>query len=196
MMFNPIHGQREFLVACEQNSPAFTGLYHKLVQEEWNQETRSAAESGDKVGVFDGLLDTVYVLAGMANTLLVDNPHADDSFVPREMPDRPEVCWATAIHEVAVACSFNPTTDLGNVHQIIRAAEIVWSLGVKLGYPMDLGWIEVHASNMAKVDKATGKVIRRDDGKILKPEGWVGPDLAAILAGETGNYAKSVLEME
>jgi len=30
----------------------------------------------------------------------------------------------------------------------------------------------VHAANMRKVDPRTGKVVRRDDGKILKPEGW------------------------
>jgi predicted HAD superfamily Cof-like phosphohydrolase len=30
---------------------------------------------------------------------------------------------------------------------------------------------------MAKVDPVTGKVIRRADGKILKPEGWTPPQL-------------------
>ena len=33
----------------------------------------------------------------------------------------------------------------------------------------------VHAANMRKLDK-DGKVIRRKDGKVLKPEGWVGPE--------------------
>jgi len=31
---------------------------------------------------------------------------------------------------------------------------------------------------MAKVDPVTGKVKRREDGKILKPEGWTPPDLS------------------
>jgi predicted HAD superfamily Cof-like phosphohydrolase len=39
------------------------------------------------------------------------------------------------------------------------------------------GWKEVVRSNMAKVDPVTGKVIRRADGKILKPEGWTPPQL-------------------
>ena len=34
---------------------------------------------------------------------------------------------------------------------------------------------EVHRSNMAKL--VDGKVIRRDDGKVLKPEGWQPPQL-------------------
>jgi len=38
-------------------------------------------------------------------------------------------------------------------------------------------WAEVVSSNMAKVDPVTGKVIKREDGKILKPEGWTPPQL-------------------
>lgn len=39
-------------------------------------------------------------------------------------------------------------------------------------------WNEVMRSNFAKVDPVTGKVRKREDGKILKPEGWTPPDLA------------------
>ena len=38
---------------------------------------------------------------------------------------------------------------------------------------------EVHRSNMAKL--VDGKVIRREDGKVLKPEGWQPPQLAQFL---------------
>jgi predicted HAD superfamily Cof-like phosphohydrolase len=38
-------------------------------------------------------------------------------------------------------------------------------------------WAEVVRSNMAKIDPATGKVTKRADGKILKPEGWTPPQL-------------------
>ena len=38
---------------------------------------------------------------------------------------------------------------------------------------------EVHRSNMAKL--VNGQVIRRDDGKVLKPEGWQPPQLAQFL---------------
>ena len=38
-------------------------------------------------------------------------------------------------------------------------------------------WREVMATNLAKIDRVTGKVRRRDDGKILKPEGWTPPNL-------------------
>ena len=39
---------------------------------------------------------------------------------------------------------------------------------------------EVHRSNMAKL--VNGKVIRRKDGKVLKPEGWQPPQLAQFLS--------------
>ena len=39
------------------------------------------------------------------------------------------------------------------------------------------GWKEVMGTNFAKIDKQTGKVRKREDGKVLKPVGWVPPDL-------------------
>jgi len=38
-------------------------------------------------------------------------------------------------------------------------------------------WKEVMATNFAKIDRETGKVRKREDGKVLKPIGWVPPDL-------------------
>lgn len=53
--------------------------------------------------------------------------------------------------------------------------------GLSRGWPMNEGWAEVVRSNMAKIDPKTGVVLRRADGKILKPEGWTPPDLASLL---------------
>lgn len=38
-------------------------------------------------------------------------------------------------------------------------------------------WKEVMRTNFAKIDKETGKVRKREDGKVLKPLGWTAPDL-------------------
>lgn len=52
-------------------------------------------------------------------------------------------------------------------------------------------WNEVQRSNMAKIDPLTGKVTKRADGKIRKPEGWLPPDLLSIVkkgkSNESGN---------
>jgi len=49
------------------------------------------------------------------------------------------------------------------------------------GYDIGGAWDEVVKTNMAKVDPATGKVRRREDGKILKPEGWKPPDMTKFI---------------
>lgn len=46
--------------------------------------------------------------------------------------------------------------------------------------PIEEIFNEVHATNMAKVG-SDGKVKRREDGKILKPEGWTPPNLKGII---------------
>jgi len=53
--------------------------------------------------------------------------------------------------------------------------------GLSRGWPMNEGWAEVVRSNMAKIDPYSGTVRRREDGKILKPDGWTPPDLASLL---------------
>ena len=45
------------------------------------------------------------------------------------------------------------------------------------GYDVSGAWNEVARSNLAKIDTQTGKVKKREDGKVLKPEGWTPPDL-------------------
>lgn len=42
-------------------------------------------------------------------------------------------------------------------------------------------WREVMRTNLAKIDPVTGLVRRREDGKILKPEGWQPPNLQSYL---------------
>ena len=42
-------------------------------------------------------------------------------------------------------------------------------------------WKEVMATNFAKIDRETGKVRKREDGKVLKPVGWVPPELAPFV---------------
>jgi len=56
---------------------------------------------------------------------------------------------------------------------------IACGTAVSYGIPLDEIFEEVHASNMAKL--VDGKVIRREDGKIQKPEGWQPPNISAIL---------------
>jgi predicted HAD superfamily Cof-like phosphohydrolase len=49
------------------------------------------------------------------------------------------------------------------------------------GWDGEAAWKEVMDTNFAKIDPDTGKVIKRADGKVLKPEGWQAPQLAQFI---------------
>lgn len=68
-----------------------------------------------------------------------------------------------------------------DVEQLDACMDMIW---VILGYchmkgwDIDGAWGEVTKTNLSKIDATTGKVNRRDDGKILKPEGWQEPNFS------------------
>jgi predicted HAD superfamily Cof-like phosphohydrolase len=64
---------------------------------------------------------------------------------------------------------------------LVDAIYYINDCAAKHGMDLDLCLEEVHGANLRKVDPLTGKVIRREDGKILKPEGWSGPCLEKVL---------------
>lgn len=69
--------------------------------------------------------------------------------------------------------------------EILDALEdiVVVTIGAmhSMGANGEGGWKEVMKTNFAKIDKETGKVRKREDGKVLKPTGWVAPDLKPFL---------------
>lgn len=50
-----------------------------------------------------------------------------------------------------------------------------------LGVDVEGAWKEVVRSNMAKINPVTGRVTKREDGKVLKPQGWTPPNLTPYL---------------
>lgn len=66
------------------------------------------------------------------------------------------------------------------VEQLDACMDMIW---VILGYCYMKGWNvkgawdEVALSNLSKIDPKTKKVNKREDGKVLKPEGWKPPQL-------------------
>jgi len=53
-----------------------------------------------------------------------------------------------------------------------------------MGADAEGAWKEVLQTNLAKIDSKTGKVIKRNDGKVLKPKGWQAPNLARFLGNQ------------
>lgn len=79
---------------------------------------------------------------------------------------------------------------LANKNQLETLDALTDILVVTIGAMNSMGadgegaWREVMATNFNKIDRRTGKVLRREDGKILKPEGWEPPKLQNFLKRE------------
>ena len=74
--------------------------------------------------------------------------------------------------------------EIASVEQLDALIDIlVVTIGAihSAGFDAEGAWKEVMATNFAKVDRETGKVRKREDGKVLKPVGWVPPDLKGYL---------------
>lgn len=74
--------------------------------------------------------------------------------------------------------STTPNDDLDALIDIL-----VVTIGAiySMGADPEGAWREVMATNLAKIDRVTGKVRRREDGKVLKPAGWTPPKLTPHL---------------
>ena len=83
-----------------------------------------------------------------------------------------------------IAEEFNEFIQANNkndeVEKLDACMDMIWViLGFcyMKGYDVHGAWNEVARSNLAKINPETGKVIKREDGKVLKPEGWTPPEL-------------------
>ena len=62
--------------------------------------------------------------------------------------------------------------------------DTIW---VIVGYMLSRGWDceriwdEGALSNLKKIDRETKKVLKREDGKVLKPEGWQPPNFSKFV---------------
>ena len=57
---------------------------------------------------------------------------------------------------------------------------VVYGAGHAFGIDLDECFKEIHASNMSKLGP-DGKPIKREDGKVLKPDTYFPPDLKTVL---------------
>jgi predicted HAD superfamily Cof-like phosphohydrolase len=121
-MTNPFRDQEKFMRACGQSveglDDAQYKLYCNLIEEEYNDEFKTALANNDRVEQLDALIDILVVTIG-------------------------------AIHSG--------------------------------GFDAEGAWKEVMNTNFAKIDKDTGMVRKREDGKVLKPIGWTAPNLKSFI---------------
>jgi len=87
--------------------------------------------------------------------------------------------YVTLIEEEA-----NELADAITAHDQVETVDalidiLVVTIGAlhSMGADAEGAWKEVMKTNFAKIDRDTGKVRKREDGKVLKPQGWTPPDL-------------------
>ena len=91
--------------------------------------------------------------------------------------------YVTLIEEEA-----NELADAITAHDQVETVDalidiLVVTIGAlhSMGADAEGAWKEVMKTNFAKIDRDTGKVRKREDGKVLKPVGWTPPDLKPFL---------------
>lgn len=70
------------------------------------------------------------------------------------------------------------------VEELDACMDLIWViLGYchARGFNVDGAWNEVARSNMSKIDPETGKVKKREDGKVLKPATFSPPNLEPFI---------------
>lgn len=153
----------------------------RLIKEE-AQEFVDAVKTKDLVEAIDALCDLLYVTYGAAAVfgISVYNENAAKTAVSGKDPRWPDledeldsfwesIGWATdAIRSGDRARMKKELHDL---------AEGCWVCGAEgLGVDLRPFFLEVHRTNMHKLNGP-----RRDDGKQLKPEGWMPPRIPYML---------------
>jgi len=72
-------------------------------------------------------------------------------------------------------------TQLDQLDALIDILVVTIGAIHSMGADAEGAWREVMRSNLAKINPDTGKVNKREDGKVLKPEGWMPPELIMYL---------------
>jgi predicted HAD superfamily Cof-like phosphohydrolase len=101
---------------------------------------------------------------------------------PPAIPDPETVYLRNDLHteEFDELCEAMADGDMPKIADSI--ADLIWVLtgtAVRFGIDLPEVWDEVRCANMAKFGPGSR---RRDDGKLLKPDGWIAPNIERILA--------------
>ena len=80
-----------------------------------------------------------------------------------------------------LAQAMQSTDELETLDALVDILVVTIGAIHSAGFDAEGAWKEVMRTNFAKIDSETGKVRKREDGKVLKPLGWTPPNLAPFL---------------
>ena len=171
------------------------GLRKRLLREEI-EELIEADTANDIVELADALGDIAYIACGTAVSygLCPDNYrfsfcehlNHDPRTTKKMVPSFPKDDYrALLINNMLEAEEFylesENTNNLVDIRaSIFRILGQVDASAFVCGIPLVAVFNEIHASNMTKLTKE-GKVLRREDGKVIKPDTYRPPNIQKIL---------------
>ena len=95
-----------------------------------------------------------------------------------------KLCVALLQEEVGEFITASEKGDLVAIADALAdIAYVVYGTALTYGIDLDSALREVHRSNMSKLGN-DGKPLIRDDGKVLKSERYIPPDIASVLGLE------------
>jgi predicted HAD superfamily Cof-like phosphohydrolase len=195
--------------------PERVALRERLLIEEWD-ETKAALAAKDITEVADGLVDVIYIAAGTAIECGIDLAQQDayafgnefDPYVAdlrKALFEREPTVRIAAKGDlveimdglVAAANRSIAADDHGRMSMVLsRVIEVALFIGAVCSVPVFEVWREIHRSNMSKADPVTGFVRKREDGKVLKPEGWKRPDVIGVMDMYRKNLSETAVLKE
>ena len=107
---------------------------------------------------------------------------AADQTIGKDNPQQAEL-YQNLIHEEYLEF-LEARQNNDDVLTIDACFDTIW---VIVGYMLSRGWDceriwdEGALSNLKKIDRETKKVLKREDGKVLKPEGWQPPNFSKFV---------------
>jgi len=66
-----------------------------------------------------------------------------------------------------------------DAEQLDACFDMIWVIvayALSRGWDINGAWDEGSKSNLFKIDQVSARVVRNENGKVLKPEGWVPPN--------------------
>jgi predicted HAD superfamily Cof-like phosphohydrolase len=163
----------------------------RLLKEEYD-ELKAAVKDKDLVEIADALADMTYIICGTAHSygITLNNGWEPEYFdfdqPPPEIID--EYPDEMNMHLVVIELLYEAYERYEKHHHYEGIQQALFSMMMEIAalaylcqIPFKKVFDEVHASNMTKLDPITKKPIRRADGKIIKPNGWMPPNIKGIL---------------
>lgn len=120
----------------------------------------------------------------VATFLTAAGQKTNTSVINNWATDPQVILYASLVDEEFAELS-NAYRELDIVEVADAIGDLIWvlqGLALSIGIPQQAVWDEIARSNLAKIDPETGTVLKREDGKVLKPDDWTEPDIETILS--------------